>query len=222
MQIQIQSNLKQPLTIWVLNLERSEQRRYFMKEQLRKFNLRFEIIRAVDGRNIPERDLKCYSRQEAVKCAGRELSPGEVACALSHAKMWERLVAKNLNEVLVLEDDVVVGEMFMRILDLRHKFPAGWELVNFMTSAKQIPFGAPIYDIYRACRFKGYANGACAYLLNRAGAERLLSHVYPIRWAADGMTGRTYITGLVSYGIDPRVVALGSFESDIWKGQDGF
>jgi glycosyl transferase family 25 len=193
-----------------------------MEEQLRKLNLKFEIIRAVDGRNIPDCDLKCYSRQDAVKCAGRELSPGEIGCALSHAKMWERLVEENLNEVLILEDDVVVGETFTRILDLRHKFPGDWELVNFMTSAKQIPFGAPIYDIYRVCRFKGHANGACAYLLGRAGAGKLLSHVYPIRWAADGMTGRTYITGLVSYGIDPKVMALGNFESDIWKGQDGF
>ncbi len=91
-----------------------------------------------------------------------------------------------------------------------------------MTSAKQIPFGAPIYDVYRACRFEGYANGACAYLLNRAGAKKLLSHVYPIRWAADGITGRTYITGLVSYGVDPRVVALSNFESDIWKDETGF
>ncbi len=175
----------------------------------------------MDGRSIPESALKHYSRREAVKCAGRELSPEEVGCALSHAKMWERLIAENLNEVLVLEDDVVLVETFMHILYLRHRFPADWEFMNFLTSAKQIPFGPPIYDIYRACRFEGYANGACAYLLSRAGAGKLLSHVYPIRWAADGLTGRMHISGLVSYGIAPRVVALGNFESDIWKGQEG-
>ena len=220
--MQIQPNVKQPLPIWVLNLERSEQRRYFMAEQLKRLKLKFEFIRAVEGRSIKESDLQRYCKKDAIKCAGRALSPGEIGCALSHAKMWGRIVAENLNEVLILEDDVVIGETLIRILDVHHKFPADWELINFMTSAKQIPFGAPIYDVYRACRFEGYANGACAYLLNRAGAKKLLSHVYPIRWAADGTTGRTYITGLVSYGVDPRVVALSNFESDIWKDETGF
>lgn len=215
--MQIQPKGNQELPIWVLNLERSKDRWYFMEEQLRRLNLKFEITRAVDGRNITENDLKHYSRKDAMKCAGRELSPGEIGCALSHARMWERIIAENLNEVLILEDDVIIGEMLIRILDCRHKFPADWEFMNFMTSAKQIPLDVSIYDIYRACRFEGYANGACAYLIDRAGAKKLLSHVYPIRWAADGLTGRTYITGLISYGVDPKVAALSNFESDIWK-----
>jgi len=215
--MQIQPRVNQELPIWVLNLERSKDRRYFMEEQLRKLNLKFEITRAVDGRNIPENDLNRYSRKDAMKCAGRELSPGEIGCALSHAKMWERITMENLNEVLILEDDVIIGEMLIRILDFRHKFPVDWEFMNFVTSAKQIPLDVSIYDIYRACRFKGYANSTCAYFINRAGAKKLLSHVYPIRWAADGLTGRTYITDLISYGIDPKVAALSNFESDIWK-----
>lgn len=219
--MRIQPDGKQQLPVWVLNLQRSKDRRFFMEEQLKKFNLDYEIIRAVDGRNISPDDLKRYSKEEAIKCAGRELCRGEIACALSHAKMWERIIAENLDEVLIFEDDILIGEMLVRILNYRHNFPADWELINFMTSAKQIPFGAPIFDIYRACRFEVYANGACAYLINRAGAEKLTTHVYPIRWAADGLTGRTYITDLISYGVDPRVSALSDFESDIWKDEKG-
>ena len=193
-----------------------------MEEQLKKFNLKFEIIKAVDGRNIVPDDLKHYSKKDAMKSLGRQLCRGEIGCALSHAKMWERIIAENLNEVLILEDDVVIGEMLIRILDFRHSFPVDWEFINFITSVKQIPFGAPIYDIYRACRFEDYANGACAYLINRAGAKKLSTHVYPIRWAADGLTGRTYITDLISYGVDPKVSSHSNFESDIWKDEKGF
>ena len=48
------------------------------------------------------------------------------------------------------------------------------------------------------------------------------THVYPIRWAADGLTGITYITDLISYGVDPKVSSHSNFESDIWKDEKGF
>jgi GR25 family glycosyltransferase involved in LPS biosynthesis len=38
------------LPIWVLNLERSKERRAFMEKQLQNLDLEFEIIKAVDGK----------------------------------------------------------------------------------------------------------------------------------------------------------------------------
>ena len=188
-----------------------------MKEQLDKFCLTFEIIPAVDGRNLSDSDLRKYSKKDALRCIGRELSPGEIACALSHADMWRRIVDQNLDEVLILEDDVLIGEMLLRILHCRNRLPEDWELINFMTDARQVPFGSPVYDIYRACHFRHYANRTAALLINRKGAQKLLARVYPIRRAADGLTGRTYLTDLISYGITPQVAALSHFESDIWS-----
>jgi glycosyl transferase family 25 len=191
-----------------------------MEEQLKGLNLPFDFISAVDGSKLSTGELKLYSRKDALRCTGRELSRGEIGCALSHAGMWQRMMNEGIDEVLILEDDVVLGEMFIRVLQDRSRLPDDWELINFMTDVPQLPIGQPVCDIYRVCRFEGFANRTGAYLINRRGAEKLLKHVFPVRWPADGLTGRTYITGLVSYGIEPRLLILNHFESDIWKNGD--
>lgn len=204
-----------PFPVWVLNLERSRDRREFMEKQLQGLNRQFEIIPAVDGNYLDAEDLKHYSVQEAIKTIQREMKPGEIGCALSHARMWERIVAENIEEVLILEDDVTIQSELLDVLEWRHAFPGDWELVNFRTDVKKIPFGPPVYTEYRICHFRSYANRTCAYFINTRGAKKLCDHVYPIRWAADGLTGRTYISDLISYGIYPDLVELANFPSMI-------
>ena len=203
--------------IWVLNLERSKVRREFMESQLSLFDVAFEFIEAVDGSKLTPDEKACYSKKDALRCAERELSLGEVGCVLSHIKIWQRFLAENLSEVLVLEDDILIDGILFDLLRKRKSFTGDWEFINLKTSMAQLPFGEPISGIHRMCRFSYYPNGTCAYLINRKGAEKLLKHVFPIRWPADDFTGGSYITGLVCYGIDPQVVALQDYESEIWR-----
>ncbi len=202
-----------PFPIWVLNLERARGRREFMEMQLQELNWQFEIVPAVDGKCLDSEDLKYYSAQEAMKTIQREMKPGEIGCALSHAKMWERIVAEGIEEVLILEDDVTVKSEILDVLDSRSTFPGDWEFINFRTDVQRIPFGPPVYREYKVCHFQRHANRTCAYFINAKGARKLCESVYPIRWAADGLTGRTYISDLVSYGIYPDLVELAHFPS---------
>ena len=186
-----------------------------MQKQLAALDVEFELIEAVDGASLGEDELKLYSKNAAIKSCGRELSRGEIGCALSHAKIWKRIQQEQIEAVLVLEDDVKISRSLLEILENKVKFPQNYEFINFYTDAPQIPFSPFVYDIYRFSRHKGYANRTCCYLITQKGASKLLNKVYPIRWAADGITGRTYLTDLVSYGIYPQVAVLGDFESSI-------
>lgn len=205
----------QPFPVWVLNLERSRDRRTYMEGQLRELNWQFEIIPAVDGKCLSADELKCYSPQQALKFVNRELSPGEIGCALSHARLWERIVTENIQEVLILEDDVDIDGELMGVLERRDAFPGDWELINFKTDVKKLPFGPPVYTKYHICHFQAYANRTCAYFINIKGAKKLCDHVYPVRLAADGLTGRTHISNLISYGVCPDLVGLANFPSMI-------
>ncbi len=209
----IKIKINRPFPIWVLNLERSRDRREYMEQQLGKLNCQFEIIPAVDGEYLSSEELKYYSAQQAIKTIGREMKLGEIGCALSHAKMWERVVAENIEEVLIFEDDIEIDNHLMDVLGRRQTFPEDWEFINFRTDVKKLPFGPPAYSNYQICHFQGYANRTCAYFLNIKGAKKLCDHVYPIRLAADGLTGRTDISGLISYGIYPDLVKLANFSS---------
>jgi GR25 family glycosyltransferase involved in LPS biosynthesis len=205
------------LPIWVLNLKQDKHRLQFMRRQLRNLHLDFQVMEAVDGACLTQDELSLYSKERAVQYSKRELSPGEIATSISHARMWERLLRENLKEVLIFEDDVLIADVLIEILYQRRNLPRDWELINFSTDAPQEPFGKFITGIYRASRHKELADRASAYLLNPKGAKKLLADVYPIGHTADGLTWRTDITGLVSYGIYPRVVILSDLDSSIWK-----
>jgi glycosyl transferase family 25 len=208
---------KSQLPIWVLNLKTDKRRLRFMQKQLRALKLDFTVVEALDGSRLSPDDWKLYSKEKALKFSKRELTPGELGCALSHARMWERIVRENIPEVLIFEDDVLIGGAFPAILDHRDRFPVDWELINFSTDAPQEPFGKFITDIYRVSRHKDWADRASAYLINSKGAKKLLNHAYPIGHTADGLTWRTDITGVVSYGVYPRVVILSDLDSSIWS-----
>jgi GR25 family glycosyltransferase involved in LPS biosynthesis len=211
---------KLDLPVWVLNLKQDTRRLQFMRRQLRRLNLPFTVIPAVDGSFLTPEELGLYSKDRAVQYSKRELSPGEIATSLSHARMWERMLSEKRKEVLIFEDDVLIAGALIEILRNRNRFPKDWEFINFSTDAAQEPFGPFLTDVYRASRHKEWADRASAYLIKPEGARKLLAHAYPIGHTADGLTWRTDITGLVSYGVYPRVVILSEMESSIWKKGD--
>lgn len=211
-------NKKSGIPVWVLNLERDTERRHFMEQQLNELGVDFEVIKAVDKEILTPKELSFYSKKDAFKSEARELSRGEISYALSHAKMWQRMIDEQMPEILILEDDVRVSRALFDVLANRHRFPKEVEFINFSTQAPKLPFGEYISEIYRVSEHQTDVNMTLAYWIMRNGPQKLLDKAYPIRWPADGLTGRTYITGLVSYGIYPNVaLATEEFESSIWQ-----
>jgi len=204
--------------IWVINLERSVERKLFMTTQLSKLSVDFSFINAVNGHKMPYKKMRKYSPVHALFSEGRLLSRGEIGCALSHVEIYHKIVNEDHNEILVLEDDVEILDDLINILIARDKFPFDWELINFRSDTKKEPLNKnPFWKEYRICRFLNAANRTGAYLINQSGAKKMLNHVYPIRYPADGILGRTHVTGLVAYGIEPEPVKLTQFPSDIWQ-----
>lgn len=202
------------LPIWVINLKQDEARRIFMAEQLNRLGLSFEFVEAVDGREVEKDDLGFYSPILARKLFDRELLPGELGCALSHIRLWEKMVNENIQEALILEDDIYIGTSFVGVLKHRDKLPDHWEHINFCTWTSVKPIGSPIVDIYRACIFIDFPYSTAAYLLTKGGAEKLLKGCIPIYRPIDHYFR---ILDLNSYGIEPRVVSLADFKSIIGR-----
>ena len=205
------------LPIWVLNLERDKEKRHFMEEQLKRLGKPYQIVEAVDGKKLSADDLQFYSRKMALTDFGRELSPGELGCALSHIKMWRRILEEDLKEVLILEDDAHIGHALFNVLAHRDRMPADYQHINFSTRARQIPFGDFITDIYRASKHAERPYLTSAYLITQEGAQFLLDFVIPIYMPIDNFIS---ISGIKSYGIFPPVVILAETESSIGRRWD--
>ena len=71
--------------VFVINLDRSWQRREYMEGQANQLGLAYERISAVDGLNVPE-----WLRSEFD--GPHTMSPGEVGCYASHLVVAQRIV----------------------------------------------------------------------------------------------------------------------------------
>jgi len=101
-------HLLMPL-IWVINLKRSIERRQHITRHLDGLGLDYELIEAVDGRELsPEELEQAYCSSAAIASIRRELTPGEIGWSLSHLRLYQRQVDERLDEVVILEDDVEI------------------------------------------------------------------------------------------------------------------
>jgi glycosyl transferase, family 25 len=205
------------IPIYVINLERSAARRAEMTRQLSGLALPFEIVNAIDGKKVDRTVLeKDYSSSESRRLHGRDLTPNEIACSLSHISVYERMAQERIRCSVILEDDVQVEVAFKTFVSkLPHMMNDDWGILNLFSDQKSTPFGDPVFGIYRYSRFQGPCNRTAAYALKLSGAERLLECARPIRFAADGLTGKFRETGIGMLGILPKLVGLKNFPSDI-------
>jgi len=192
--------------IWVINLRRSTDRRAYMTAQLDSLGLTYEMIEAVDGRELSREDLAArYRPEESRALPGFAMTPGEVAISLSHQKLYRRLLDLGLDEVVILEDDAFLPPAFLDVLNRRHALPDDWELVLLYRKEGQASHwgGRPLDQRHRCVRLAGRALGAQAYLLRPSGARKLIAFNDPVRVVADDWTGSSFRTGIRIYAIDP-------------------
>lgn len=97
---------------YVINLERSVDRREHMDVQLKPFtNICFEYIQAVDGRLMTKQQIRERFNEDKFKDRNSYfIRPGEIGCTLSHQKCYRKMVEDNEPYVLILEDDIKVSD----------------------------------------------------------------------------------------------------------------
>lgn len=104
--------------IFMINLLRRPERRIKMERSFKEIGLDVEHVAAVDGQKLSQEYLEeigvKYLPGYADPFQHRPMTKGEIGCFLSHYKVWEQQVARGLNEVLVLEDDIRFEPYFKR------------------------------------------------------------------------------------------------------------
>jgi len=96
--------------IKVINLTNREDRKNQMIEQFRKENIQnYDIIEAVDGKDLEETN-ELY---QLFQNNNFENKKGVIGCALSHIKLWNKLLNDETNDFyVILEDDIELFDGF--------------------------------------------------------------------------------------------------------------
>ena len=101
------------MKIFIISLKDEIKRKEFMSLQCQKLGLDFEFIEAVRGKELKDDEIKAFYKYDK-SAFKKQLSLGEMGCALSHRKTWQRILDLGLKNAIILEDDCVLDE---RILD---------------------------------------------------------------------------------------------------------
>lgn len=215
-----------PHPIFVINLKTSADRRTACAQQLARLGLTPTFVDAVDGRKLSDEEISALVDEAGrLRRAPKPLSKGEVGCYLSHLAVLEKIVAEDIPQALVMEDDLLAGESLAAVLAaIAGKALPPYEMIKLGISEPQVKPFTPILPLAAGAelvRHHNVVNSNLAYIITRAGAERFLAYGRPIRYPVDVAMNRAWRHGLDILGVRPwPVLPNPAFASTI--GDDRF
>lgn len=207
---------------YVINLERSVDRRQVLTEKLARDSWPHTFVNAVDGRELSAQDRALYSPLQAFLRFGRGLKAGELACYLSHLKCLRQFLATDEPVCLVLEDDVDwtpgTGAVVQELAQVLGQHREPWEVVNLGHVSKRPALAAPIARIAEdnaVSRIFDFPLTTHALLWNREGARHFLHRSRRIFDPVDVAARRMYSGSGLGLGLVARLVFQANFDSEI-------
>lgn len=162
------------MDIFLINLEQSKERLQAQKNQFKKQHLDFIRMPAV---SITDIDDDYY--QKVAFSWQRPLKKAEIACILSHKKLWQWSVDNN-KACVILEDDVLLVNNFKEIINEIEQFSPTIDYINLEAHSrrKKIISNNPIITLCQA-QFSLYnlfldKSGTGGYIIYPSGAKKLL------------------------------------------------
>jgi glycosyl transferase, family 25 len=170
---------------YVINLTRSVDRRRHVTAELKKTGLKYEIITAVDGREL---DLSDTSIVDPSLTTMTQFVPGVAGGALSHLSVYQRILADGLDEALVLEDDVMLPADLDSLADSVAQQLTGAEVALLSCDSpgpcKMSREGSVVLPSARQLVLPidiRQPRSAGAYIITREACERMAKFMPPVR-----------------------------------------
>jgi glycosyl transferase, family 25 len=176
---------------YVINLARSRDRRAYIVSELKKTGLDYEIITAVDGRDLDLRDTSIIDPTFLSRIA-IAWTAGSAGAALSHISVYRKIIEAGLNAALVLEDDVILPADLRSLADAVADHLSGAEVALLSVDSPDpckmsLDGSIPLPSARRLALPIDISQpqSAGAYVITREACERMIKCVPPVRVQAD-------------------------------------
>ncbi len=178
------------IPVFVISLPDCHDRRARVSAALDGLGLPFAFVDAVDGRRGLPPEYESQIDRPLAHELGRNLSDAEFACALSHINVYRRIVSRNIDYALVLEDDAVPEPDLARYLSGKHYQDASLEQLvchNRMIAYVRRSGAKSVFGGYRSSLRAPMmkVSGASGYVISRRAAKHFIENALPIACAAD-------------------------------------
>ena len=162
---------------FVVNLERCPEKRKKMEERLK--GEEYEIFKAFDGKELNDEKL-IEMGVEVLKewqdpFSGRNMTWGEVGCALSHYFIMEKCVQENIEVAVILEDDVIIPDNFSEHINDCLKSLNEIDNWEFCYLARLPVNTSQDVDYNEKILKPGYSYWTCSYIINLKGMNKIIN-----------------------------------------------
>lgn len=189
---------------YVINMEKDHDRREFITAQLDNLGMAYTFFKGVYGKGLSAAELEQHYNQNKAQLAWRELTLGEIGCALSHIGIWRDMVENGVSHALILEDDAQLSKDVPRVLEkLAACFLPDQPILTLLTRVKRyrrknclLLDGFQVAEIFDNSLIYGDVFGAHGYFLTQRAAQRMLEQLYPV-WIINDFWPKFRRMGLV-------------------------
>ena len=187
---------------WVINVKKSKSKRDFFSSQARDIKLDFEYYDAVTPKTLHNFN---YISDENLqkKSFARPLLKTEIACAISHRNLWQKLINdKQAKYYCIFEDDTFLNKDIIELIN--HASIKKIDLIKF-SGRKTTPnkFLLDIDDKYNLVKLAYGPLDAGAYRISKKAASALLSFTFNLTQPIDIMMDRSYDHGIDIHAVLP-------------------
>lgn len=118
------------IDVFYINLDRRTDRREHIENQLSLLDIKAKRVPASVGSELTKEQMSFVNFDDFYCLMKRPVSPGEIGCALSHIRVWQKIVDQKIDYALILEDDVVLDKRLINLLTI-DTFYSKYDLINF-------------------------------------------------------------------------------------------
>jgi GR25 family glycosyltransferase involved in LPS biosynthesis len=119
------------IKVFVITLEHAKERQEYVSSVFKNLGIEFEFLFGIDGRKLSPEEKKEVYDHELAKKRKHELQDGEIGCSASHRLLYRTIVKRNIERVLVFEDDVVIDPELFTLLPCLEKLPIKGYMIKF-------------------------------------------------------------------------------------------
>jgi len=169
--------------IYLINLKRRPDRLKRMQACFEELGIGYKLIEAVDGKMLTAKYLETLDIKQCANFrdpySGRDMTYGEIGCFMSHYKIWEDVVQKNHQKVIVFEDDIRF-ELYFKIslsnlmIEIGNAGIKNWDLIYLGRKRLRKDLEPRVKDT-ELLVWPVYSYWTLSYLLTNSGAQKLLN-----------------------------------------------
>ena len=195
------------MKLFVVNLDRAEERRHRMKRQFEQLGLEVTFHRAVDASDLTPRDYARVNRESRRLLGLWPQADGSIANWISQRQVMRKIVENGTEIAAIFEDDAGLSPDLPEVLDALERRPFAFDIVKLNRRSRR-PF-LPVSTLntgHRIGRIRYHDYGNEGYVITRDAARHFLENTPRMMWEIDQALPRFWENGLNVFYLDPPVV----------------